>query len=433
MFRRRRESGIVILMVAVFLLFVVGAMAALAIDVVSLYTARSQAQLAADGAALAGARVLANSGMTSKPTDLLLVTNAENLARTIARQVAMSNEVGGRTLLLSEVTVTFNNANPANPRVTVQTGRTDLPTFFARIWGNSALTVSATATAEAYNPSGAATVIPVAPMCVKPWLLPNIDPSSTTPGSRIFDPTTGAIQTTSLLGWTYNTPLPNPGIPMSPACGPTGNCTPPLPFPVAWSYYPGDDATTFPHPTRSLPTCTPPLTSHYQQSIAGCIEAPIACNSTANIDTINYGAVRNSETTDAVNCLTHATSTPGDADQVDFVATPSPPFQFLGGTDNPVAGVATKPVLVSSSLVTVPVFDVLHAPPPPFPSPTNPVTIIGFVQLFLNPDGAETPPPAGNVNATVINMVGCGNTTVTPPILGNGASAVPVRLVTDTP
>ncbi|HLM79633.1 MAG TPA: pilus assembly protein TadG-related protein [Terriglobales bacterium] len=44
------------------MLFVIGAMAALSIDEVTLYTARSEAQLAADAAALAGARVLANSG-----------------------------------------------------------------------------------------------------------------------------------------------------------------------------------------------------------------------------------------------------------------------------------------------------------------------------------------------------------------------------------
>ena len=57
---RKGERGVVILLVAVFLLFVVGAMAALAIDVVTFYTARSEAQLAADGAALAAARSTRN-------------------------------------------------------------------------------------------------------------------------------------------------------------------------------------------------------------------------------------------------------------------------------------------------------------------------------------------------------------------------------------
>src|SRR5450755_2178587 len=88
--RRSHEQGIVIILVAVFMLFVVGAMAALSIDVVTLYTARSEAQLAADAAALAGARVLANSGMTSMPTNALLALNAENLASIVAIQVAQS-------------------------------------------------------------------------------------------------------------------------------------------------------------------------------------------------------------------------------------------------------------------------------------------------------------------------------------------------------
>src|ERR1700687_3974995 len=190
------------------MLFVVGAMAALSIDVVTLYTARSEAQLAADGAARAGARVLANSGMTSKPTDAALTSNAETLASTVATQVARNNEVGGRKLAGSEVTVSFPNAGSpsfgTDPHVTVRVQRTDLPTFFARIWGSTQLTVTASATAEAYNPSGAnasfGTTTPVAPICVKPWLLPNIDPTSppATP-TTIFDPTTGAITNPALI------------------------------------------------------------------------------------------------------------------------------------------------------------------------------------------------------------------------------------------
>jgi hypothetical protein len=425
---RKGEQGVVIVLVAVFLLFVVGAMAALAIDAVSLYTARSEAQLAADGAALAGARALANSGMTSNPTDTTLVINAEALALAIATQVATHNDVGGRTLNPREVVVSFNNGDPTNPRVTVQTTRNDLPTFFARIWGSSALAVKASATAEAYNPSGAGSgQVPVAPICVKPWLLPNMDPRDTSGATTIFNATTGAITATptTLLGWTYNTPIT--GTPMSPACGANGKCGPqPLPSAVPWNYYPGDDATTFPHPTSSLPACNPALTSNYEESIAGCIQQPIACNSTANIDTSNYGAARNTETTGAVNCLTHATTNPSDADQVDLTVTPAPPpFQFLGGAQNPVAGAAGQHVMVSSSLVTVPVFD-------PNASgtwrTTGSVQIIGFVQLFLNPDGAQTP-TSGNVDATVINLAGCGTSATGTPIQGNGASPVAVRLI----
>jgi hypothetical protein len=426
------EQGVVITLVALFVRFVVGAMAALSIDVVTLYTARSEAQLAADGAALAGARVLANSGMTSNVTDTNLATNAEALALTVATQVATHNLVGGRTLSAGagEVTVSFSGP-PTNPRVTVHVSRADLPTFFARIWGSTQVAVGATATAEAYNPSGGNALgvnVPVAPTCVKPWLLPNIDPSTSGSGNpMIFNPNTGMILTTTLFGWTSSTPTPP--VPMSLACGSSGDCRPPLPNANPWQYYPGDD-TTFPHPTQSLPTCTQTLSSNYQLSIAGCVQTPISCNSTVQIDTSN-DPTRNLETANAVNCLTRATATPADADQVDLAASPiPPPFQFLAGNQNPVAGAVGHDVLVSSSLVTVPVFD--SGPGAGWKS-TGSVQIIGFVQLFLSPDGVPVPvaPPAtaGNVNTTVINMAGCGSGASGTPILGNGASPVAVRLV----
>ncbi|MGD1216185.1 MAG: pilus assembly protein TadG-related protein [Terriglobales bacterium] len=434
---RKNEQGIIITLVAVFMLFVVGAMAALSIDVVTLYTARSEAQLAADGAALAGARVLANSGMTSDTNAVTdgLATHAETLARAVATQVAANNQVGGRNLnpggpcaVGTEISVCFNDGATAfatNPHVTVTVQRTDLPTFFARIWGTKQVTVGASATAEAYNPSGASGTPPVAPVCVKPWLLPNIDPSNTAAkGSPIFNPVTGAIQTTSLLGSTSSTT----GTPLQPACI---NCTPlPAPAVTGWQYYPGDTTTTFP-PPQALPNCAPAMTTAYEQSIAGCIQTPIACNSnTAYIDTINYAA-RNRETAHAVNCLTHSNTNQGD--QVD-PADASPPFQFLAGNDNPITGLAGSDVMVSDSLVTVPVFDVGApiGPGPTFNPPTSPVQIVGFVQLFLNPNGLRTRPwgpTPGQVNTTVINMAGCGTGASGTPILGNGASPVAVRLI----
>ena len=147
--------------------------------------------------------------------------DAEILATTVAMQVAASNYVGGRTLVpggtcpATEICISFNDGNTTNPLVTVQVQRTDLPTFFGRIWGSTHVTVSASATAEAFNPSGSystlGTVIPVAPMCVKPWLLPNIDPSNPpippNPPNAIFGTTIetggpGTIITTTLLGYT---------------------------------------------------------------------------------------------------------------------------------------------------------------------------------------------------------------------------------------
>jgi hypothetical protein len=407
------------------MLFVVGAMAALSIDVVTLYTARSEAQLAADGGALAGARVLANSGMTSDPnadTDGLMA-NAQALATNVATEVSRQNEVGGRNLGAAEVTVNYAGS-ATNPLVIVRVQRTDLPTFFARIWGSQQLTVAASATAEAYNASGPNIAgnprIPVAPICVKPWLVPNVSPNN--PGAtnpQIFDPATGAILDTTLLG--YRTA--GPGSRLQPACDP--DCSGgPLPAASSYHFYPGDPATTFPPPTKALPSCTPALTSPYQKSVAGCIQTPIACNSQAFID-IASNLTRNAETGDAVNCVTHAQSSNGD--QYDNSGGAGPPFQFIAGSDNPAAGAAGKNVMVSDSLVTVPVFDVADGTTPP-----NPVTLIGFLQLFLNPAGTASPTngAVGSMRTKVINVVGCGTSPMSAQaILGNGGSPVAVRLI----
>jgi len=435
----------VITLVAVFMLFVVGAMAALSIDVVTIYTARSEAQLAADGAALAAARVLANSGATSDPNASAdgLMTNAWGLAQTVALQVAEQNQVGGANLTAANVILPPGPGGtnlPTNPTVTVSVQVTNLPTFFARIWGTRFITVSASATAEAYNPSGAnastGTTTPVAPICVKPWLLPNLDPTSST-GGQIFDPGTGAIVANpTLLGW--ETPNGFGAIRLRTKCsttnGGTADCLPASAnTPAKWQYYPGttDPAGSFPAPDAADVACTGCAGfNNYQLSIAGCVQTSISCYSSAppspvqiiNVDTTST-ANRDAETGTAVNGLTHATFF-GGADSVDINAPPSPPFQFVAGGDNPIQGLAGNAVMVSDSLVTVPVIDTSTWPPANYPQ----VQIIGFVQLFLSPTGAQAP-FSGHIHTEVINMAGCGTGASGQPILGNGASPVAVRLI----
>ena len=408
----------IILLVAIVLLFVVTAFAALAIDLVTFYTARSEAQLAADSAALAAARVLANSGMTSDlPTDPnydTLVSNAVSLATTVATQVATGNQVGGRNLSGAEVTVNFRVSDPnfgTNPQVTVQVQRADLPTFFARIWGRTQITVSASAAAEAYNASGHVNVSlglapPVAPSCVKPWLLPNIDPG----GGAIFDPN-GAILDWGLLGTTPNIP----GLGLQVACPGLGTCNVGMPA-FAWQYYPGSQ-TDFPAPLQSdaSPACSAGF-SAYQLSIAGCVQPPMVCGQNSNVNLDPGVSGSDADTAAAVNCLTHTQS--GQSGQADSVVTVLPqPFQFLAGNDNPVVSAQGHDVLVSSSLVTVPVVESFGAPQ---------VKVIGFIQVFLNPTGSAA---ANGAPAKVINMVGCGPNMSGQPILGNGASPVAVRLI----
>jgi len=96
------------------------------------------------------------------------------------------------------------------------------------------------------------------------------------------------------------------------------------------------------------------------------------------------------------------------------------PLQFLAGNANPVTSAVGKKIMISESLVTVPVFNTSGPV-------TSPVQVIGFLQLFLNPAG--TPLAGTQIQATIVNMAGCGAAANGQAVLGSGASAIPVRLV----
>jgi len=145
---------------------------------------------------------------------------------------------------------------------------------------------------------------------------------------------------------------------------------------------------------------------------AGSVQQPIVCgqNSHVNLDIVS---VTDLDTAAAVTCLTHAQN-----DQADKVDTgPPQPFQFIAGNDNPVVNARGHDVLVSSSLVTIPVVDSFA---------TSPAKVVGFIQVFLNPDGKQA---ANGAPARIVNLAGCGTAMSGQPILGNGASPVAVRLI----
>ena len=153
---RQSERGVTMVLVAMAIVAIM-AMAALSIDVVTLYLANAESQRSADTAALAAARILSIYGVTGDPTNAAGYWGTATAAATqVAQNVANQNIVGGT--VPSTVSVTFpQGGGPAfgvNPIVQVQVQRSNLPTFFARIWGTRSAIVSATATAEAFNPSG---------------------------------------------------------------------------------------------------------------------------------------------------------------------------------------------------------------------------------------------------------------------------------------
>src|SRR5229473_6590037 len=159
--RRSWERGVTMALVALAMVGII-AMAALSIDVGTLYQASAEAQRSADASALAGARVLSLSGMTGDPTNVSNQWSAACAAATqTAQTVAGQNQVGGAAP--SSVNVTFlstdgsNCGSPGafgvNPMVKVQVQQPNLRAYFSRIWGRTGSSVSATATAEVFNPS----------------------------------------------------------------------------------------------------------------------------------------------------------------------------------------------------------------------------------------------------------------------------------------
>src|SRR4029077_2937178 len=191
--RRRGEHGQTIILVAVAMVGLLG-MVALSIDVVTLYVARSEMQRAADAAALAGAKAFVDSGGTSDPTNATRQALAQTMATNVIRDILPQNRVSGVGPSQVAGSPAFDFTRPGNPQVTVSLQRTDLPTFFSRIWGSRVATVSASAVAEAYNASNSQTstgnYVPVTPKCVKPLLVANQDPA--TAPSQFVDPNTGA-------------------------------------------------------------------------------------------------------------------------------------------------------------------------------------------------------------------------------------------------
>ncbi len=456
--QRRGERGQTILLVAVSMIALL-AMAALAIDVVTFYVARTEIQRAADAAALAGAKAIADSGLTSLPTgdsnfaSGQVQTLAQSMATAAINAVLSSNLVGGSAPTLVG-TPTFNFSTGAgqatainNPTVKVTLQQPNLPTFFAKIFGRNAVSVQVSATAEAYNPANMPSpylFTPIAPKCVKPWLVANKDPVNS--GAAFVTTSTGATETTgsptgSVIGETFY---------LTPDCNPAGNCGPkhnPMQAttsPPTVDYVP---AAVLSNANNICPSCAG--STDFEKSVECCDVNPFIDGSTAVPSVLNCGGgtahaqwdstvslpvgLGNASSTGA-QCLTHAAS-PGMAqgqDTLDPITWPTNPLTIIAGTSSPFA---SKKVTTSSSIVTIPIVN------PVVPPGGSDVTILGFLQAFIdcvsdgaNPCLAGVPVAAnpGDIQITVLNVVGCStNPNTAPPVVGGmGTSPIPVRLIT---
>jgi len=138
-------------------------MAAMAIDLLTLYVARTDAQRAADAAALAGAKVFVTSGCTTAASCTSGTTST--VVKRQAEDVGSQNKVFGQNANIADADITFP-ASPSNdghdPMLEVNVHRV-IPTLLAaaltRMLGGkgNGVTVAAQATAEAFNSTGSST------------------------------------------------------------------------------------------------------------------------------------------------------------------------------------------------------------------------------------------------------------------------------------
>ncbi len=484
---RTREHGVTMVLVAISMVAIIS-IAALSIDVITLYLAREEAQRSADSAALAAAKIISVSGLTGDPTNsagnwqkICGPDNGVNgLATRVAKSVAGQDTVGGQVATTinvgysagtgsggsmgvgtSDCSTLTGTAFGVNPIITVQITRASLPTFFSRIWGNTGGQVSATATAETYNPSNSAnvgnqtsgTMIPVQPRCIKPWAVPNQDPQNQTGCS----PTGTPCQQLVNYG---DGSLVNPGMTINGSSGPgtvgemfwlepdcrngpancqlhTGGTLRPQANYSGGThgkpnllYVPAQVGT----PVLAVPSCT--SGEQYEEAIEGCDQPTnYACGSPGNVNMVDLTINPIAGTTAGVSCLIHQADTADftNASGQDYLTTsgtfgaPSAyPYQMMAGSANPT-GLKDVPISISSSIVSLPIYDSTNPPGKNIVSGAQTqVTFVGFLQVFINAVDQN-----GSMKVTVLNVAGCGNGSAGAPATSEiGNSPVPVRLIT---
>ena len=446
--KRPAEKGVTILLVAVAMVTLLG-MAALAIDVVSLYVARNEAQRAADTAALAAARTLAGSGITSDPGDTTgMRTSVLALALQAAQAAAGQHTVAGQTVASSDVTMAPSFGNGSNPQVTITVRRTNLPTFFARIWGNRFSSVRAIAKAEAFNASGSN--IPINVSSVKPILIANCWNSAGNPQNLLGCGNSGNNR--YILDPNRNYSVVDPNIIGSTLVlreqNPTKQAM------LGW-YYPllvGNGPTDIPQaancPSSMDVSCSGVGGNNFDDAIACAGTVPLSCG---KIVTERLNVTVNSQACAALRCLIHADPNSfGLTQGQDAINIAGSTVTIDGGANNPNSSLRNVThISRSDSIITLPIAD------DPCPagggagggglnfaylffdhggnggeddevcangSSVN-VPIIGFLQVAVRQILTS-----GNIEVVVLNAVGCSGTSGTP-ISGGGLSPVPVRLI----
>ncbi len=426
---RKGERGAMLVLVAVSLIVLLAA-SALAIDLGMLYVARNQAQRTADAAALAGAYTFITSGCTSSG-GCVAGGPQEAMARQQAEAVGAQNAVLGQAAQIQNGDISFSYPSAEEPQITVKVQRSQargnaIPLIFAKVFGAFESGVSATATAEAYNPSGANPDAPaVGDDCVAPFLVPNCDPNhynipsgnennacaSGYPGGYFINPDNGTIVNDSpvgqggVIGQTWQLHYGN--------TGPSDGAAPSQWYLVA---YGGSQSG-----------------SNLRNYISQCTPMTISCGETLQ----TYNGKSTGPVEQGVEDRIHASGLGLNQGQDTIDTSTGPPFPITGGQDNP------NPLLVgkiyygpSDSVVTVPVYDG-HA----LSAGGSTVTVVGFMQLFL--EDANHKGTDEYIDAVIMNVSGCssgdgtgtgtgggtGGSTTSPSVVSTGGAPIPIRLI----
>lgn len=400
------------------------AVSALAIDMANLYMARSQAQRAADAAALAGAKTFVTSGCTTGGCTSGGIQ--ETLATQQAVAAAAQNDIAGQPASVDPATdVQFSYPSADEPQITV-TAEREVPTFFAKAFGIKAVKVSAKATAEAYNPAGGGTAS-VSVACLKPFLVPNCDPDHTSPGNSVCGSSSGGGNGkgkgkggggNSSEGYFFNTNTTPPTI-ENPGTYPAGIIGMP------WQLH-----------TESAPSqwylvgfgSAPPSSgSALRDHIVECTSTIFACGDplvTAN--GANEGPVRQ-----GIEDLIHADGNGLNQGQDSIDTSIGPPFPITGGSNNPnpaLRGKVFYDYSESPSVVTVPVYTGETLSPG-----GSTVDVVGYLQVFITQaEGASQKA----IDVVILNATYCGNAPGgsssgggSNTVVASAGSPVPIRLI----
>ncbi len=461
--RTTAQRGVTLVFVALALVGLLGVMA-LAIDLGILYVARSEAQRAADAAALAGAEVFYTEGCTSASGGCYASGPQESPAAAQAIAVAGRNYVIGQPGYINcpEYTnpsggstscpgIAFNYpigpglSYSEEPQITVQVIRSNIPTIFAKVFGPSFETVSATAVAEAYNPTGGSASTEVA--CVAPFLVPNCDPTNTSNGVNPGCPS----EPTQSSGYFIN-PGSNPPSTATVEPNVTGE---------QWALHFGSGTTS----TAATPSewfldaiwpSGTPSKAQLRSAIQECV--PVSCGQGVPavpgkaVGPVDQGVeAKIGASGSSFGCPNNCNFNQGQ-DTIQAVSGGNPPYQIYAGSNNPLvlagqvqAGAAISPQQ-SPSVVTVAVYDgavcgtteadgtvLTTSNSDCLGSGSNQSNgpkqvVLGWMTIFI--EGYTHGGTYDGVQSMILSTSTCGSSgSSTPPVVTAGSSPIPIRLI----